>query len=221
MRQTIRRQVEAPATPLRAILLELRVVSVLLLGGAMNNLVCLALAVPLVACTTSPHPDDPAYAQGGGKADSSWCHVNFDSVEGTNIRVDYVMTDKQTDSEYTRSASPVWLNVKRADLTSAHGVRVWVGDEGYSSDEGYSAAAEYGSFFPGPDAQLDLYRSEDATRFTGQLPGSLAISEYAEGDDQATIHAHQFAVVIDGAWQTDPISGTHNFVAPDLGSCSN
>ncbi len=188
--------------------------------GVMNTQM-LVILTTLGACATQPPADDPAYALQGGKADSTWCHVNFDSVEGTNIRVDYQMVDKQTNSEYDRSASPVWLNVKRDDLASAHGVHVWIGDEGYSSDEGYDAAAEYNSFWPGPDAQLDLHRSEDATRFTGQLGGSLDISNYAEGDDQATIHAHQFAIVIDGAWQTDPISGTHNFVARDLGSCGN
>jgi len=172
------------------------------------------------ACTTNPpKADDPAYALTGGKADSTWCHVQFDSVESTSIRVDYQIASTTTEQEFSRTAQPLWLNVARGDLGGAQAVRVWMGDEMYSSEEGYDLAAQYNLFQSGPAAQVDLYRSEDPTRFTGPLAAGLPISEYWDGDDQATIHAHQFAIVIDGTWQTDPISGTHNFVTRDLGGC--
>lgn len=38
-------------------------------------------------------------------------------------------------------------------------------------------------------------------------------------DLRGPIHAHQFAVVIDSQWQTDPVSSTHDFLVTDLGSC--
>lgn len=176
----------------------------------------------LAACTTTGRPDDPAYSQtGGGKADGSWCHLDFTSSEGTSIHVDYVLQESSSGSEERMVANPTWVNVQRADLDSSQAVHVWIGDEAYINKEGYAAAQEYGGLDIGPDVQLDLYRSEDATRFTGPVNGSLPVYDYYEGDDEATIHAHQFAVVIDGAWQTDPISGTHNFLSTDLYGCGN
>ena len=169
-------------------------------------------------CATDAHPDDPAYAlDGTGKADSAWCHVNFDSVEGSNIRVDYQIQSTTVQANFIRTATPLWLNVQHASLTTATGVHVWSGDQQWDSAEGYAESAKYNELVSGgPDSNIDLYRSEDATRFTGQLTAGLPISNYTNGDDEAWMHAHQFAVVIDSEWQTDPISGSHNFVTPDL-----
>ena len=192
----------------------------------MNKLLILvtACASGLTACTTDQLADDPAYSTATtGKADSTWCHTEFHSVEGSDIRVDYqVQSTTTSDAQpwIIRTASPVWVNVQRADLDQAGGAHVWIGDEGYTEPGGYDVAVEYNLFQIGAAAQLDLYRSEDATRFTGQVDGGLKVSEYYEGDDQAESHAHQFAVVIDNTWQTDPISGSHNFVAQDLGTCN-
>ncbi|HTR53145.1 MAG TPA: hypothetical protein VMJ10_20760 [Kofleriaceae bacterium] len=177
----------------------------------------------LAACTTSARPDDPAYDLTGGKADSNWCHVNFDSVEGANIRVDYQIADSEPNdgAEYVQTANPVWLNVQRDDLASASSVLVWIGDETYIDPLGYQESLQYGEVHDNGGATTNLYRSEDATRFTSQVAAGLPISEAYEGDDVATLHAHQFAIEIDGNWQTDPISGVHNFLATYLGSCGN
>ncbi len=178
-----------------------------------------ATSVLAIGCTTDSKPDDPAYSQsGGGKSDSAWSHLDFQSVEGTTIRVDYQITSSTSGNGalFLQTATPVWINVQRDDLGDASGVHVWIGDQTYPSKEGYDAASQFHSFLPGPQANLDLYRSDDDTRFTGQLATGLEASNYTEGDDEAWYDTYQFAIVIDDAWQTDPVSGGHNFVAKDL-----
>jgi len=193
----------------------------LLTRGGMNRLRYLVfLSAALAACTTDPRPDDPGYAEAGGKADGAWCHINFWSVEGTNIRVDYQIATSLVDQSYDQNAQPTWLNVQRDDLDSANAVHVWIGDQTYWEPEGYEAALQWNELQTGPDTSIDLYRSPDDTRFTGQLSAGLAISHIIEGDDKPTWHAHQFAIEIDGNWQTDPVSGTHNFLATRLDECA-
>jgi len=175
-------------------------------------------------CATDARPDDPAYSQSGdGKADSTWSHLTFQSVEGTSIRVDYQIASSTQGSGalYVQTATPLWINVQRDDLDSANGVHVWIGDQSYASKLGYDESAQYFDLHDGPDHNIDLYRSEDPTRFTGQLADGLEASNYTEGDDEAWYDAYQFAIVIDDQWQTDPISGTHNFLAKSLFSYNN
>jgi hypothetical protein len=195
-------------------------VSMLLRPHRMNTRsLILTFSALLGACATQPLGDDPAYSTGGGKADGAWCHIAFHSVEGTDIRVDYQIQSKggtSTNPELVRTASPVWVNVQRDDLGDAHGAHVWIGDEAYTEPGGYDTAVMWNLFQIGPDRQLDLHRSEDKSRFTGEVANGLTLSNYFEGDDQATEHAHQVAVVIDDTWQTDPVSGNHNFVAKTL-----
>src|SRR5262249_23551480 len=147
-----------------------------------------------------------------GKADGSWCHIRFHSVEGTKINVDYQRVTTETNEKIVGTAKPVWVNVQRGDLGSAHSAHVWIGDEIYSFKTGYNLSVKYNLFDIGPDRQLDLHRSEDSTRFTGEVKDGLTASEYFNGDDDGAEHAHQFAIVIDDVWQTDPVSGSHNFV---------
>ena len=176
-----------------------------------------ALTTLAVGCATEPTADDPAYSlSDSGKADSGWSHLDFTSVEGASIRVDYQIASSQVGDQYLETATPLWINVQRASLEAANGVHVWIGDESWISKEGYDNSAKYNELQVNADASLDLYRSDDATRFTGQLANGLAASNFTNGDDEAWYHAHQFAIVIDNEWQTDPISGTHNFLSKSL-----
>jgi hypothetical protein len=167
---------------------------------------------------TAPSGEVPAAV--GDKADSAWCHLTFDSVEGANVRVDYVFARQQTSQEILQTANPVWVNVSSPRFDGSEKVRVWIGDSGYVNKMGYDTSKEFHELQRYPDTQLDLSPSEDSTRATGQVSGALRVSEYWIGDDQAEEHAHEFAVVIDGEWQTDPISGSHNFLATALNSCN-
>jgi hypothetical protein len=99
---------------------------------------------------------------------------------------------------------------------------VWVGERGYSQKEGWQEAHDFNAFFTDArDMQFGLHRSEDATRFTGEVQGGLTVTTFEDGDDDITQKEHQFAVVIDSVWQTDPISGSHNFVSKTLENCGN
>jgi hypothetical protein len=187
----------------------------------MRSRLLLALCLSALAGCSGAASTNEAASAIGDKADSPWCHLNFDSVEGANIRVDYQLLGRHTGNQYVYTAVPTWLNVSSARFDGGEHVHVWIGDSAYLSKEGYASAKQYDELRPYPDTQLDLGRSEDPHRATGQIPGGVTVSEYSDGDDEAWYHAHEVAVVIDGEWQTDPISGSHNFLAPTLYGCSN
>jgi hypothetical protein len=185
----------------------------------MRHFIFFALCLS-AGCAGAPPASDPAAASPlGDKGDSAWCHLNFDSVEGTNIRVDYQLVEKASASEVSWTASPVWLNVSASRFDGSEHPRVWIGDSGYVNKEGYALAKQFHALTPFPDTQLDLAASEDRHRATGQVAGELRVSDYAVGDDEVEVHAHEFAVVIDGEWQTDPVSGSHNFLTTNLYAC--
>jgi hypothetical protein len=181
----------------------------------------LTLCVTATAACSGSARTDESPAAIGDKADSAWCHLNFDSIEGTNIRVDYQLAKQDTASQSIWTANPVWVNVSNPGFDGLELVHVWIGDSAYSSKDGYAYAKQYHALTALPDVQLDLAPSEDLHRVTGAVEGGLRVSEYAFGDDQYELHAHEIAVVIDGQWQTDLTSGSHNFINPDLLSCGH
>ncbi len=88
------------------------------------------------------------------------------------------------------------------------------GAAGASSTDPAFKAVDFATGFPNNGAVGPVGLAFDSTNH-------LYVMDYANGDDEYEIHAHELAVVIDGQWQTDPVSGTHNFVAVDLGRCGN
>jgi hypothetical protein len=98
-------------------------------------------------------------------------------------------------SEWRYVASPAWLNVQRSDLGPSDHVRaVWI-DNSQFVGQTYS------------QNQVDLSYAGNG-RFTAQLPDTV---EYLGDESGGLPTSQQLAIVVDGDWLTDPVSGSHNF----------
>jgi hypothetical protein len=122
----------------------------------------------------------------------------------TQIQVDYqikAMGGGRDGFELGESASPVWLNVNRADLGPNDKVRaVWIDNVGKSYG---TAPTVY---------QQDLQYAGNG-RFTVELP-DVSLAELPRGGPDGRLFEPNnptLALVIDGDWLTDPVSQSHNF----------
>lgn len=124
----------------------------------------------------------------------NWKHVRLTAADGTAITVDYTVQDLAG----SVIASPVWINVSGRDFNKVGNVRVLLINYYLTS----------GPIQLEDTQQLDL-KYAGGSRFTGQLQKVL-MSEgtYMYGGN---IFRQELAVVVDGKWLRDPVSGTNNF----------
>lgn len=141
---------------------------------------------------------------------TDWCHDYLRSADGFAINFDYQVIETGPNpngpSEIKRTTSPAWLNVVGASFSGAEHVSAVIVTHGYSEKCGPVECGLY-------DEQVhhvDLAFA-GGNRFTGQVSGDLPFQLYVEGDDDATQYLYEIAVVVDGRWLKDPVSGSSNF----------
>ena len=129
-----------------------------------------------------------------------WFHATLQSAESSpaQISVDFQAYSTHTPdfSEVDTFANNIWVNVQRQDLGADDKLRaVWITDLGI---DGGGAKVQ----------QQDLtYAGE------GRFTAPLNDTDIAHGtNDGYTWGSHQqVAIVANGDWLTDPVSGSHNF----------
>ena len=148
--------------------------------------------------------------------DGDWQHTVLRSSQGTEIKIDHKPHFLRYRDEWTAgstyseeraswSSDPVWFNVSSTAFTGSEQVRVAFAIKRY--DGANCNIPEDCGFF-----QFDLSYAGDH-RFSAQ-GNPLYVNQQvirSDGSKSISTNAEEISVVVDGRWQDDPVSGSHNF----------
>lgn len=152
--------------------------------------------------------------------DADWQHTSLRSSQGTDIRMDYkahflryrdewtVGSSTYTEERADWTGQPLWFNIASSAFTGSENVHaVFVLKRDANAD--CNNYEDCGVF------QVDLTYA-GGQRFTAPWQDGNPIyvkQRFVRSDGSTSIssNAEEIAVVVDGNWQDDPISGLHNF----------
>ena len=148
-----------------------------------------------------------------GTDNYGWCHSpQMMSTAATNLTFDYQVSlapaTNGSSVVRTSSVNP-WISVSKFGFQGNESVRVVFMTNRIST----KGLEEYGpSYKDLIDTQtLQLTWDAASQKYSGQPAGSPYLGSYYVGDDQTGLAIYEYAIEVNGEWQTDPISGGHNF----------
>ncbi len=127
-----------------------------------------------------------------------WCHVALTATDGTNVQIDYQLHGPYDHAGYYQ-VTPLWINVRRSGLGSSDQAQAVIVNN-YAGQNPVTSTGDLTLAEPG--------------RLTGEIDGvTFWPSMFVSGASglQEAYQGTGAALVIDGNWLSDPISGTHNF----------
>jgi hypothetical protein len=151
-----------------------------------NRPFALALTALCLGACSSPRGETSAASSSAVVVSGSWCHDYLAATDGTQIALDY-QTQGGFNSAGSFRVSPLWINVRSEGLGASDHVRAVLID--ITGNLGEVVQTQ----------QIDLSYAGPGW-FTGQTTLDTSLNDF-----------QQIAVVADGAWQKDPISGGSNF----------
>jgi hypothetical protein len=157
-----------------------------------------------------------------GKGDGSWHHRKLVATDGTSVAVDFQLKFEDYSSNKPHTVyfvQPLWFNVAGPSVSDDSQIRVV-----FTNRVVYDGSCGSGDRVDERAYQLDL-ELEPEGHFAGELDsqGTLLgtttpitgfLRPIAKNMPYCTTgisEGSSLAVVIDGAWLTDPINGSHNF----------
>lgn len=124
-----------------------------------------------------------------------WCHVFLRSTSQTDIKIDYqILFEAGGRRGYAAVAKP-WIHVSNSHFKWTADVSVVIQTDNIN--------------FGRTDQQIFKLSYEGGNSFGNEVPNSIVIKN--GGGEKTPTRYFVLSVVIDGDWQTDPISGTHEF----------
>ncbi len=152
--------------------------------------------------------------------DADWHHTVLNSSQGTEIRMDLephflryrdewtVASSTYTEERADWSGQPLWFNVTNPAFTgSEHVHAVFLLKRDASADCNIPedcGVFEFDLAYAGGGRFTAPWQDGNPIYLTQQLIRS-------DGTNAISTNAEEIAVVVDGNWQDDPISGSHNF----------
>ena len=150
-----------------------------------TSLLLTAFAAHVVGCSGEA-PATPSSSLGERVEATPWCHAGLTATDRTSISLDYQATGSFTRGNAFFGVGPLWFNVHRQDLHEQDAVRL--------------------VFLDLEDGRLQSSQTID---LTFAEPGRFTAP--ATAFETAIYRAQQVAIVINGTWLKDPISGNSNF----------